>query len=140
MRVIDAKGLIVGRVATFAAKEALLGEEIAIVNCKHAVLTGSVESNLREFKEKWERGNPFKGPFYPRGADRIMKRTVRGMLPYKTTRGRSALANVKCYVEVPKGFEKEKIESLDFARGSDAKSLKFVTLKRISESMGVRYG
>lgn len=140
MRVIDASGLIVGRVATFAAKQALLGDEVAIVNCKDAVLTGSVQSNLRAFKERRERGNPFKGPFYPTSADRIMKRTVRGMLPYKTARGRSALSNVKCYVNLPKGFEKEKLESLDFADSRNSKSLKFITLKRVSESMGVKHG
>jgi large subunit ribosomal protein L13 len=140
MIVIDAKDLIVGRLATYCAKEALLGEKIAVVNCKGAVLTGGTKSILKDIREQRERGNPFKGPFFPKGADRIMKRTIRGMLPYKSSRGRDALSNVKCYVNVPKGLEKEKLESLDSAHSKNTKSLKLTTLKTVSESMGVNYG
>jgi len=38
--IIDATNLIAGRLATFVAKKALLGEEIEIVNSEKAVLTG----------------------------------------------------------------------------------------------------
>ena len=38
--IIDANNLILGRMATFIAKQALLGEDIKIVNCEKAVITG----------------------------------------------------------------------------------------------------
>ena len=37
--IIDATELIVGRFATVAAKKALLGERIDIINCEKAIIT-----------------------------------------------------------------------------------------------------
>ena len=36
--IIDAKNLVLGRMATVVAKEALLGEKIDIINCEKAVV------------------------------------------------------------------------------------------------------
>lgn len=41
------------------------------------------------------------GPYYPKRPDRIFKRAIRGMLPYKTEDGREALSNVRVYVGNP---------------------------------------
>jgi len=41
------------------------------------------------------------GPYYPKRPDRIFKRAIRGMLPYKTEDGREALSNVRVYVGTP---------------------------------------
>ena len=38
---IDSKNIILGRLASFAAKHALLGENVDIVNCESAVITGN---------------------------------------------------------------------------------------------------
>ena len=39
--IIDANNLILGRLGTYAAKKALLGEKIDIVNCESCVITGN---------------------------------------------------------------------------------------------------
>ncbi|MBI5073266.1 uL13 family ribosomal protein [Candidatus Woesearchaeota archaeon] len=83
MIIIDATNLIVGRFATFAAKQALLGEEIAIVNCEKAFITGSKEHILNEYKRKRSIGTWATGPFYHRQPDRLVRRMIRGMLPHK---------------------------------------------------------
>jgi large subunit ribosomal protein L13 len=44
------------------------------------------------FKEKAMGSNIRQGPFIPTRADSYVKRTIRGMLPYKTSKGRDALA------------------------------------------------
>lgn len=140
MKIIDAKGLIVGRLATYVAKQALLGEEFVIVNCKDAVITGNPKRYLMDVRRKREMGEPFNGPFLPRSADRLMKRTIRGMLPYKKTRGREAFKNIKCYVTVPANFDASKAETLEDAHSKHTKSLKLITLQRVSESMGINHG
>ncbi len=38
--IINADNLIIGRIASFAAKKALLGEKVVIVNSEEAVMTG----------------------------------------------------------------------------------------------------
>ena len=38
--IIDASNLILGRLATFVAKQALLGEQVFIANCEKSVISG----------------------------------------------------------------------------------------------------
>ncbi|MEW6070568.1 MAG: 50S ribosomal protein L13, partial [Candidatus Thermoplasmatota archaeon] len=83
MRVINAESAVLGRVASKVAKLLLNGEEIAVVNAEKAVITGPKKRTIMEFKEKRKIGyRPRKGPYWPRMPDRILKRAVRGMLPY----------------------------------------------------------
>lgn len=107
MKVIDGKDAVLGRLASFAAKEALKGESIAIVNCKQVIITGN-ETNIREtFEKKRKRvGSGQKGPKFPRTSERIVKWAIRGMIPnYRKSRGKEAFNRIKCYNEIPKEFE-----------------------------------
>lgn len=130
--IIDADKLIVGRLATFVAKQALMGEKIEIVNAEKAVIIGSKDDVLTKFKQRRARGSPHFGPFYPKSPERILKRSIRGMIPYKTTRGRTALENVKCYKGVPTRFKDKELMSLENARVAPDK-LRILSLQRISE-------
>lgn len=110
MKVIEGKDAILGRVASYVAREALKGEEFAIVNCEQMIITGN-KKNIEEYYESKRKrvGSTQKGPKISRTSEKIVKRTIRGMLPnYRTGRGRDALKRVKCYVGVPAEFEKEK--------------------------------
>ena len=140
MKVVDAKDMVLGRLATYCAKQALLGEEITVVNCRDAVITGDPKRVLSVFKEKRERGDVFKGPFQPRRADLIVKRVIRGMIPYKTPRGEAAFKRVRCYVGVPEGVDVSKAENLGFAEVKNTKALKYAYIRNVSESMGVHHG
>ena len=101
MIIIDAKDMIVGRVATVAAKKALLGEEVAIINCEQAVFTGNKKRIIADWKERYAMGVPRKGPFINRMPDRFMRRVIRGMLPYKKPRGAEAYKRIMCYIGSP---------------------------------------
>ena len=104
--IIDGTNLILGRLASVAAKKALLGDDIIIVNCDKVLVTGTKKNIVEIYKEKTDRGNPFKGPFFPKIPDRIVRRTIRSMLPYRKPRGREAYKRVMCYLGVPKKYEK----------------------------------
>ena len=52
--------------------------------------------------------NPARGPFHHRAPSKIFKRSVRGMLPYKTWRGRTALKRVRAFEGVPPRYQKVK--------------------------------
>src|SRR3989344_5216607 len=107
--IIDATDSICGRLATVAAKKALLGERVEIVNCEKAVISGNKRLLIAEWKHKNTRGVPKKGPFIYKTADRFVKRIVRGMLGHRTGKGSEAFERVKCYVGVP-----EDLKSKDF--------------------------
>ena len=115
-RIIDAEGLILGRMASHIAKRLLNGEKIIIVNAEKAIISGRRLSILKEKHDFLQIGHFRKGPYHPRRPDMIVKRTIRGMLPRKKPRGKDALKKLRVYIGVPKdyeGKEKEKIPEAD---------------------------
>jgi len=131
--IIDAKNLIIGRVAAFAAKQALLGEDIVIVNCKYAVMTGKKDRLISEYKRRLDMGIWSKGPFYYRVASKMVRRIVRGMLPYKQARGRAAFERVKCYDEIPADIKAEKMERIKSAEVSKLPNNFYMPIYKILE-------
>jgi large subunit ribosomal protein L13 len=136
MIIVDAKDQILGRLATRVAKFALNGEPVRVINCGQAIITGRKEVVLEKFKQKVSRGVPLRGPYYPRQSDKIVRRTIRGMLPYKQERGATAYKNVLCFVGVPADFQgKETISFPDAAvTATNAKS--YVYVGEISKLIG----
>ena len=133
--VVDASGAVLGRMASIVAKRLLNGEEIAIVNSEKAIITGDEQSIKEEYKNKREIGTQRKGPFFPRMPHLIVKRTVRGMLPYQQPKGRQALKRLKCYIGVPeeyKDVEKEKIGL------PEKKPYKYMTIEELSRYLGAK--
>ncbi|HZX12578.1 MAG TPA: 50S ribosomal protein L13 [Candidatus Nanoarchaeia archaeon] len=134
--IIDGTGHILGRVASVAAKRALLGEKVDIVNCEKMLITGRKKFLEQHFRERKDRGHPYDGPFYPKMPDRIVRRTIRGMLPYKQERGRSAYKRVMCYVGVPHSLKDQAMVMVDGASGSKLKTSNFLELRRVSAFLG----
>jgi large subunit ribosomal protein L13 len=100
--VIDANNAILGRLASYAAKQSMLGKKVIIVNCKDVVIIGKPSSILKDYNVKRQRGGAAqKGPFFPKYPSRIVKRTIRGMLSYKQGRGLDAFKRIICYDSVP---------------------------------------
>ena len=136
MIIVDATDTILGRLASFVAKKALSGEEVVVVNSERAVVSGRKNNVFKMFEERRSRGTPSTGPFYPKQPHLILKRAVRGMLPYKKPRGRDALKRVKCYKGVPKRFEGKELVVLENAKYTKLPNLNYVYLEEISKKIG----
>ena len=134
--IIDARNLILGRLATTVAKKALQGEEIHVINCEHIIVSGSKKNVLFHYKTKANRGSQFKGPFIPKTPERFVKRSIRNMLPYKNPRGREAFKRIKCHKGYPEAIKKEKTETLKTADFSKLPTLKYVTVDYICKHLG----
>ena len=134
MAVIDASGLVVGRLASIVARRLLDGEDIIIVNAEKALITGDRKDILAEFKWRREVGSTSKGPYYPRRPDRILQRAIRGMVPHKRPRGKTAMKKLKVYVAVPPEFKDKKMEKIQEA--SHVRTASFLSLGEISKSLG----
>ena len=130
MKIIDGKNAVLGRLASYVAKEALKGEEIVILNCDQVIITGNKKNIREEFEAKRRKiGSGQKGPKHSRSTDKIVKRSIRGMLPnHRLGRGKIAYRKIKCYVGVPKEFQ----DSKKIIGGREKKS-KFVYVKEISK-------
>ncbi len=130
MKIIDGKNAVLGRLASYVAKEALKGEDIVILNCEQVIISGNKKNIREEFEAKRRKiGSGQKGPKHSRSTDKIVKRSIRGMLPnHRLGRGKIAYRKIKCYVGVPKEFQ----ESKKIIGGREKKS-KFVYVKEISK-------
>ena len=106
--IFNAEKKVFGRLASKAAQHALDGDTVIIVNAEKAVITGKKEAVLKKWQTRMKlapKGNPERGPKFSRMPDRVLRRAVRGMLPNKTTRGKTALRRVKVYIGIPKEYE-----------------------------------
>jgi len=65
--------------------------------------------------------------------DQIVKRTIRGMIPYQTPHGRAAFKKLRCYIGIPKEFEGKKFEKITEAK---KQPIDFLTVEEISRSLG----
>jgi large subunit ribosomal protein L13 len=137
--VINGEDLLLGRMASIVAKRALNGEDIAIVNAEMAIISGSRARVLGNYKKKRSRGSVEGGPFFPRRPDHIVKRTIRGMLPYKRPAGDAALKRVRVYVGVPGEFDGKDMESLEEAHIDRLNNPQYVTLGTVSSLLGSKY-
>ena len=129
--IVDASGAILGRLSSKIAKELLKGENITVINSEKVIITGNSEAIIERFAVKRERGDPNKGTFYPRQPDKILKRVVRGMIPYKKEKGRRALSKLKVFIGNPDNLKGEKISKTE----EDIKC-KYMTIKDLCNKMG----
>jgi len=133
---INANNLILGRIASYAAKKALLGNNVLIFNCENAVITGNRKYILGRYSHRREIGNPSNGPFLPRMPDRFVRRAIRGMLPYKKPRGKEAFKRIMCYIGVPEKFKDKKMITIPAADVAKTKSLRYLDVKTICKNIG----
>jgi len=136
--IIDASDLILGRIATIAAKSSLLGREVSIINCEEAVITGSKESILGKYEARRQMGSPFQGPFLPRRPDMFVKRAIRGMLPYKKQKGRAAFEKIKCHIGIPDELQDKKFDTIEEANVNKIPNRKFMKVKDLCHELGAR--
>ena len=139
--IINGDGLLLGRLASITASRALAGEEIAIVNVEKVIISGSRARVLATYRHKRERGASGDrwGPFVPRRPDHLMKRTIRGMLPYKRPRGVEAMKRIKCYVGVPVEFAGREMEVLEDAHMHRLNNPNHVTLGAVCTFLGAKF-
>ena len=133
--IIDAEGAVLGRMCTNVAKRLLNGETVVVINTEKAIVTGKKAMIKAHYKMEREVGTYRKGPFFPRMPDRILKRTVRGMMPYQSSHGRTAFKRLRCYMGIPKQFVGQPIETVPNAVKHPAD---FMTLQEISQSLGAK--
>ena len=133
--IVDAEGAILGRLCTTIAKRLLNGEEIAVVNAEKAIVSGKKAMIKAHYKHEREVGTYRKGPFYPRMPHQIVKRTVRGMIPYQEPHGRAAFKKLKCYIGVPKEFIGQSFEKITTAQKHPAN---YMTIQEIAQFLGAK--
>jgi len=125
--VYDGTDCVFGRLASTVAKDLLKGNYVDVVNCEAIIISGDKKLLAKKILTKREMGSgsSIKGPKYPRVADRLVKRMIRGMLPRDRMKGQDAFRRLKCYVG--NGAVKED-EMKNIIKLDHKKPMKFATI------------
>ncbi|MFH1631101.1 MAG: 50S ribosomal protein L13 [Candidatus Aenigmatarchaeota archaeon] len=133
--IIDAKNAVVGRLASNSAKVLLNGEKVIIMNAGKAIITGEPLVTKQKYMRINRIGSPRHGPFLHKAPDKILRRVIRGMIPYKKTKGKNAMKRLSVFVGIP--------ANLGEIKGNEqvatfTKSIKsnFIYLEDVSRSLG----
>ncbi len=139
--VFDAKDKVLGRLASTVAKELLGGRKVAIVNAEQSIISGNKKLIKKKYKTRLdlqEKENPEHSPYWSRRADFLVKRVVRGMLPYhKKTTGRDAYKRLIVFIGTPEPFKS--IKPIEI-KTKDPKTLYtgYVRISELSEMLGYK--
>ena len=138
--VIDAEGLVVGRLASLVAMRLRgkhlpiytpnvdCGDYVIIVNADKVVFTGKKRTDKKYF---WHTGYP--GGIKERTADkildgrfpeRVIKKAVERMLPKESPLARQQLGNLKVYAGPNHPHEAQQPEALDIASMNEKNTLR----------------
>ena len=140
MTVIDATNHVLGRLASIVAERALQGENIDIVNVEKAVIIGPENSIVEKWKRRLDltaKGNPNKGPKFPRKPDRLMRRAIAGMLPTESVRGRKALKRIRTFIGTPEKFSNAEMETIRIALYNGKEDA--ITLEELCKKLGAKW-
>jgi large subunit ribosomal protein L13 len=132
---VNAEGLIVGRMCSKIAKRLLNGEEVIILNAEKAVFSGKRKSKIAEAHLFLEVGAPMRGPFHYRRPDRFLRKTVRGMVPYKQPKGKIAYKRLKVFMGIPLEYKDQKLITFEEANSANLKGPHF-TLGELATEIG----
>jgi len=134
MEIIDATNGSFGRICSYAAKQALEGNEIIIVNSEKSIISGNKKDIIQKYTALRKKGGKSqKGPKYIKIPYRMLKRGIRGMLPdHRRGIGKQAFLKIKCYDGIPAEF-KDKTGEMKKIQG--LKHNKYITLKELSEKI-----
>ncbi|MBI5347408.1 MAG: 50S ribosomal protein L13 [Candidatus Aenigmarchaeota archaeon] len=127
---IDGKNAVLGRLSAYTAKELLKGETVEIMNAKKIIIIGNPKKIVSDYLKRREIGSPHHGPFFPRNPEMIVRRAIRGMLPYKTKRGREAMKRLRVY--------SSELETKETAKSVALKEVKtdYITIEKLSKELG----
>ena len=132
---VNAEGLIVGRLCSKVAKRLLNGEQVIILNAEKAVFSGKKKSKVAEAHVFLEVGAPERGPFHYRRPDRFLRKTVRGMLPFKQPKGKAAYKRLKVFMGVPRDLQGQEMITFTEASSVNLRGPHF-TLGELASEIG----
>jgi len=138
--VIDCSSRILGRLASRTAKMLLEGKTIKLVNAEKAMISGHPTQIVASYKRKIElidKANPEHSPYWPRRPDFLVKRIVRGMLPFKKPKGQAAFRRLMVYIGVPAELKNAKMEKLETKEVGEIYETS-ITVKELAERLGYR--
>lgn len=102
--IVDGTDMVLGRLASSIAKKLMLGEEVHLINAEKIIISGSPEHIVADYMQKrrlQNKATPEHSPKWPKVPHLMVRRVIRGMLPFKKAKGRAAFKKLRVYVGNP---------------------------------------
>lgn len=139
MKVINGDGLILGRVSAYAAKQALQGEQVHIINAEKMVISGDHNTIVQKYVKRRgqkNKANPEHSPHWPKRPDLLVKRVIRGMLPWDKPSGRAAHHRIRVYM----GEMETKVKPVEFNSSYKKDKLdRYITVLELCRALAYRH-
>ncbi len=129
--IVDGTNLILGRAASQIAKKLLQGEQVHLVNAESMIIHGNPKQIIEKYTQRrriQHKGTPEKSPSWPKLPNLLVRRIIRGMLPWKRSRGKDAYKKLIVYIGNPKKLDAKKLDNAEFKSAS--KHIKILDLCR----------
>lgn len=137
MKIYNGENMILGRLAARVAKDALLGEEVKVVNCEKIMISGAKPVTFARATQKRGRyGHPHRSQTHSRLPDKWVRRSIRGMLPWKQARGKEAYKLINCYIGVPAEFTGKELITIQDSSVNKLPNLKYTTIGEVCRHIG----
>lgn len=138
--VIDGENQVLGRLGSQVAKLLLNGDKVTIINAEKVVISGhhdDIKAKYKQLIELKDKANPEHSPYWSRRPDLFVKRSIRGMLPYKKPKGKEAFDRLRAYIAVPDEFKSKKQHKIET---KDAKDIyeNVMTVKELVTELGYK--
>src|SRR5271165_4143180 len=138
---IDGEESILGRLSSKVAKLLIEGNEVALVNAEKIRITGHVPNLVAKYKRRLElrdKANPEHSPFFSRRPDLFVKRIIRGMLPYKQPKGKTAFKLLKVYMGPAKDIKDAKAYDTKAKKATETFE-NSMTISELTEKLGYHH-
>ncbi|MEW6529146.1 MAG: 50S ribosomal protein L13 [Candidatus Micrarchaeota archaeon] len=138
MIIVDGKDMILGRIASRIAKKLLAGEEVHLINAEKIVVSGTPKNIIMDYIKKrrlQQKATPEYSPKWPKLPHLMVRRIIRGMLPFKKAQGKAAFKKLKVYASDPN----LKGEVVSFEDAKNKGFAYYVTISQICKQLGAKW-
>jgi len=136
--IFDADGMAVGRLGAVVAKSLLKGENAVVLNAEKAVITGDRRGVIAKYAARRavkNKANPEHSPHWPRRPDMLVRRIIRGMLPFDKAKGRDAYKRLHVVMGAPEEFNGKERAKLG-AKAKLTGGNKYISILDLSNELG----
>jgi large subunit ribosomal protein L13 len=138
--IINAEGMVAGRLASKIAKKIIDKETVTIVNAEKAVIVGTKQSVMPKFKQRVNasvKSNPHYGPKYDRIPSKILRRMIKGMLPSRKKTAELLIKQVTIYNKIPKNINLKNVEIIEKVKCNEKHD--WMSLEEIAKDLGGKW-
>ena len=135
--IINAEGLVAGRLASKIAKEVIKGENVIVFNASKAIIVGKESAIMPKYSQRVNArvlSNPLYGPKYHRIPSKMLRRMVKGMLPNKSRTAERLIKQLEIFNDTPKEIDVSKAITYSETKCNDKHE--FMYLEDLAKKLG----